>query len=550
MQQQLDGRYEILKPLGSGGFGKTYLARDLRIPGTPYCVVKQLHCVSQNPQDIQLAQELFQREAESLAKLGHHDRIPRLLAYFTEKEEFYLVEDYIEGRSLEDEIQTGQPWSEAAVINLVQGLLDVLAFVHSQGVIHRDIKPGNLIRRQSDGQIVLIDFGAIKQLEQVHPPHRTGTQIGTVGFMPPEQAQGKPRPNSDLYGIGMIGISAITGHPAIGLPDDPQTGEIVWQHLATVSHEFAQILNRLVRYHFQHRYQTVTEVQHDLQSISSQLVIPARAHPATESVPTQVASPIASQSPPTPPPVNRAAQQKKPKSTPWLLGISLAILIPILGGTASLFFNQRAQSTNSSQNTDINSKPCTAVVNGNIRSERTAYFGTQNVLQTGQGQSFEIGAKETRGGWLEIKLPSGQTAWTHLDVVSNEASLKTCLTQQNIALQTISDIPPPAQPKPKPRPLPSTTPEIEPSPPVEPQTPSSESPTSEEEKRPDNPDLLDGAKSPPTDESEPDIEETSAEPSEDPAEIESSTPSPSSPSEGEPESNSLTPDTTEAPPSE
>ena len=178
MPQQLDGRYEILKPLGTGGFGKTYLARDLRIPGTPYCVVKQLHCVSQKSDDKQLARELFQREAESLAKLGHHNQIPRLLAYFTENDEFYLVEDFIDGRSLEDEINPGQPWPEAAVMQLMKDVLEVLAFVHQQGVIHRDIKPGNLIRRHSDGKIVLIDFGAIKQIEQVSPQH-TGCLLYT-----------------------------------------------------------------------------------------------------------------------------------------------------------------------------------------------------------------------------------------------------------------------------------------------------------------------------------------------------------------------------------
>ena len=535
MQQRLDGRYEILKPLSSGGFGKTYLARDLRIPGTPYCVVKQLHCISHDPKDIQLAQQLFQREAESLAKLGHHDQIPRLLAYFTEKEEFYLVEDYIEGRSLEDEIKSGQPWSEAVVIDLVQGMLDVLAYVHSQGVIHRDIKPGNLIRRQSDGKIVLIDFGAIKQIEQVHPgqAHRTGTQIGTAGYMPPEQAQGKPRPNSDLYGIGIVGISALTGHPAIGLADDPQTGEIVWQHLAPVSPGFAQILNRMVRYHFQHRYQTVEEVQRDLASLSSNAAIPGKSHPVTESVPTQVASPAASQSNPSPttPPVS--SQPQKTKGPSWLLGISLAIFIPILGGAASLFFNQRAISTNraSSSTTDsATTGPCKAVVNGNIRSERTAYFGSQNVLQTGQGNSFEIGSKETRGGWIEIKLQSGQTAWTHLDVVSNESTLKRCLNQKNIALQTISDIPPPARPTPPPTPAPqpSASPDEKPDTPEDPKPgETSDSPNSEADDNPaESSSSTDGPETP-TENSRPlEIEETQAPPIEAIEDIESSTPGP------------------------
>ena len=169
MQQTLDGRYEIIQPLGSGGFGKTYLARDLRIPGHPKCVVKQLHCKSSKPKDIQLAQQLFQREAESLAQLGHHDQIPRLLAYFNENEEFYLVEDYIEGRSLNQEINTGQPWSETAASQLLDNVLEILSFVHGQNVIHRDIKPENLIRRNSDGRIVLVDGRAFRAAGVLHP---------------------------------------------------------------------------------------------------------------------------------------------------------------------------------------------------------------------------------------------------------------------------------------------------------------------------------------------------------------------------------------------
>jgi serine/threonine protein kinase, bacterial len=485
MQQPLDGRYEILKPLSSGGFGKTYLARDLRIPGTPICVVKQLHCVSRTPQDIQLAQQLFQREAESLAKLGHHDQIPRLLAYFTENDEFFLVEDYIEGRSIEDEIKPRQPWPESAVIDLVRGILDVLAYVHSQGVIHRDIKPANLIRRQSDGKIVLIDFGAIKQIEQVQPgqANHTGTQIGTAGFMPPEQAQGKPRPNSDIYGTGMVGISALTGQPAMGLPDDPQTGEIIWQHLAPVSPRLAQILERMVRYHFQHRYQTVAEVQQDLQALFANYPNPIASRPGTEAIPTQVVSPAASQSPPTPhhPAKNRAknrAKSRHPQSQgpSWLLGLGLAILIPVLGGAVSLLFNQGTtfldQQTRKEAAEAANKKPCNAIVNGNIRTDRTAYLGNQNIVQTGQGKSFEIGTKETRGGWIEILLASGQTAWTHLDVVSNESALRTCLKQKNITLQTIADIAPPSRPKTQPTPAPKVDPKPQP-----PETPTDTSET-------------------------------------------------------------------------
>ena len=472
MQQTLDGRYEILRPLGSGGFGKTYLARDLRIPGHPQCVVKQLHCKSSRPQEIQLAQQLFQREAESLAQLGHHDQIPRLLAYFNENEEFYLVEDYIEGRSLDQEIRAGQPWSEAAVTQFLESLLDILAFVHSQNVIHRDIKPENLIRRNSDGKIVLIDFGAIKQVQQAPiEGQRTGTQIGTAGFMPPEQAQGKPRPNSDIYGVGMVAIAAITGHPAYGLPDDPQTGEVVWQQFApSISPHLGQILSKMVRYHFQNRYQTVGDVLQDLRAGAAQPIAPPAAPiPAPNPIssqPTQVASPAGGYSAPNP---QSQQSPKQKKGSAWLLGLTLAILIPVIGGAAALLFSP-ANTVFKDDDSDAqeNSAPeiCKATVNGNIRSERTSSFGSSNILRSGQGQSFEIGKRETRGGWIEIKLPTGGTAWTHLDVVSNENALKECLSRQDIRLTQVSDILPPPPPSTTPRPLPSpsTTPTPSPTP--------------------------------------------------------------------------------------
>ncbi|HEY9598754.1 MAG TPA: serine/threonine-protein kinase, partial [Cyanophyceae cyanobacterium] len=160
----LGGRYKIISQLGSGGFGHTFLAQDLHLPGSPRCVVKQLKPKSREEENLKIARRLFDTEANVLARLGSHDQIPRLLAHFEENREFYLVLELIEGESLTHDIVSGQPWSEAEVKDLLQDVLQVLAFVHEQQVIHRDIKPSNLIRRHSDGRIVLIDFGAVKQV--------------------------------------------------------------------------------------------------------------------------------------------------------------------------------------------------------------------------------------------------------------------------------------------------------------------------------------------------------------------------------------------------
>ncbi|NET89803.1 MAG: protein kinase [Kamptonema sp. SIO1D9] len=260
----LAGHYRVLEKLGGGGFGQTYIAEDTHRPGNPHCVVKHLKPASNNPKVLETARKFFQKEAETLESLGNHDRIPRLLAYFEENEQFYLVQEYIEGHTLAKELTPNQPWEESKVIALLQEILPILDFIHTQGVIHRDLKPDNLIRRSSDDKLVLIDFGAIKQLR-----NQTITEsgelsvtvaIGTPGYMPTEQTRGTPRPNSDLYALGMICIQALTGKMPVFLPEDPDTGEILWQNLVTASPNLISILTKMVRYHFKDRYQSASEV--------------------------------------------------------------------------------------------------------------------------------------------------------------------------------------------------------------------------------------------------------------------------------------------------
>ncbi|PSB54636.1 serine/threonine protein kinase, partial [filamentous cyanobacterium CCP1] len=209
----VDRRYEIVKVLGKGAFGQTFLARDMKRPGHPYCVIKQLHYFSNNPKAIEHARRLFKKEAEILEKLGHHEQIPTLLADLEDGQEFYLVEQFVPGQSLASEIGAGMPWTEEQVIQLLAEVLNVLAFVHSQGVIHRDLKPGNLMRRESDGKIILIDFGAVKELgTQIAQGQNAPTiAIGTPGYMAFEQFNGQPQFNSDIYALGVTAIQALLG---------------------------------------------------------------------------------------------------------------------------------------------------------------------------------------------------------------------------------------------------------------------------------------------------------------------------------------------------
>ncbi|BAC89493.1 serine/threonine-protein kinase [Gloeobacter violaceus] len=271
----LDGRYKILQILGAGGFSQTYLALDTRRPSSPTCVVKHLKPTSENPGSLQIARRLFRSEAETLERIGHHDQIPRLLAYFEEDEEFYLVQEFIEGHVLATELQPDAPMGEARVAAMLQDVLSTLAFVHSQGVIHRDVKPDNLIRRSSDGKLVLVDFGAVKTVwsrPAALPGGQrggtvAGTIIGTPGYMSTEQGRGKPRPSSDIYALGMIGIQALTGLNPMELPEDSRTGEPLWQDNAQASPGLCAILSKMVSYHFKDRYQTAHEALEALQHL-------------------------------------------------------------------------------------------------------------------------------------------------------------------------------------------------------------------------------------------------------------------------------------------
>ncbi len=260
----LGGRYRLLQPLGAGGFGQTFQAQDLHLPGHPLCVVKQLQPQVASLEELQVARRLFDTEAQVLYRLGSHPQIPGLLAHFEEDQEFYLAQEYIQGHSLAQELQPGVPWSEAQVVTFLGDLLGILAFVHGAGVIHRDIKPNNLIRRASDNRLVLIDFGAVKQVSaqptalRSHLSHTIS--IGTQGYMPNEQLAGRPQFSSDIYAVGVLGIQALTGCDPTQFEPDPYSGELAWQRYAPKAHPaLLAILERMVRYDFRTRYATASD---------------------------------------------------------------------------------------------------------------------------------------------------------------------------------------------------------------------------------------------------------------------------------------------------
>ncbi|PAX60182.1 tetratricopeptide repeat protein [Brunnivagina elsteri] len=275
----LVGRYQIISNLGGGGFGETYIACDTQLPGTPQCVVKKLKPQSNDPETLQTARRLFNTEAQVLYQLGNCDRqsltasmcrIPQLLAYFEENQEFYLVQEFIEGNDLSNELIPGKVFSQEEVILFLQEILEILEFVHQKQVIHRDINPRNILRRKLDNKLVLIDFGAVKQITTNivnYQSQKFTVAIGTPGYIPSEQAMGNPKLSSDIYGIGIIAIQALTGLSPEQFEHDIDTNEITWQQ-ANVTPEFAKIIDKMVQYDFRDRFPSAREALQALKGLS------------------------------------------------------------------------------------------------------------------------------------------------------------------------------------------------------------------------------------------------------------------------------------------
>ncbi len=268
-------RYRAVKPLGRGGFGRTFLALDEDKPSKPRCAIKQFFPLSQGTSSAEKAAELFNREAARLDELGKHPQIPELLAHFQQERYQYLVQEFIEGQNLEQELARNGAFSESQIRSLLNDLLPVLQFVHSRSVIHRDIKPPNIIRRRSSttpisysyptltGELVLVDFGAAKVVESAF---QTGTVIGSPEFVAPEQIRGQAVFASDLYSLGVTCIYLLTQVSPFDLFDINQ--DIwVWRDFlkVPVDPELSRILDKMLAPSLSRRYKSVAEVIQDLQ---------------------------------------------------------------------------------------------------------------------------------------------------------------------------------------------------------------------------------------------------------------------------------------------
>jgi serine/threonine protein kinase len=275
--------YSIIKRLGNGGFGETFLAINTLLPSRPQCVVKKLMPVSNEPHLQELIQERFEKEGKVLESLGEYSNglIPKLYAYFREDGDFYLVQEYISGQTLLERVRANGPLPEIKVRQLLTDILPTLTYVHNRGMVHRDIKPENIILREGTDKPVLIDFGAVKETMGTFATMSGNTGrsivIGTPGYMPAEQVSGRPMFVSDIYALGLTAIYLLTGRNPGDIETDPASGNFIWQCYApNVSPQMVNILNIATNPLPQARYSSADEM---LRSLSGAF-IPSPINPA------------------------------------------------------------------------------------------------------------------------------------------------------------------------------------------------------------------------------------------------------------------------------
>ena len=298
----LNNRYQILQTLGGGGFGETFLAEDTQMPSRRHCVIKQLKPIIDNPKIYELVQERFQREAATLEDLGeHNNQIPRLYAYFQSDSKFYLVQEWIEGDTLTALVKKQGLFSESAVRNILLSLLPVIEYIHNKRIIHRDIKPDNIILRYRDGKPVLIDFGAVREIMGTTISSQGASNnsivIGTPGYMSSEQAMGRPSYASDIYSLGVTAVFLLTGKQPQELEVDSHRGSIIWHKFArNISPTIKAVIDTATAYHPRDRYTSpkdmfdallsgnVSRMDTDIQAVSSTVTYNApTANAPTES---------------------------------------------------------------------------------------------------------------------------------------------------------------------------------------------------------------------------------------------------------------------------
>ncbi|MEB3337031.1 MAG: bifunctional serine/threonine-protein kinase/formylglycine-generating enzyme family protein [Leptolyngbyaceae bacterium] len=260
----LKERYRALRPIGKGGFGRTFVAVDEDKPSKPRCVIKQFFYQDQNSGNVQQAAKLFETEAIRLEELGEHPQIPRLLAHSRQDNQQYLVQEFIDGQNLEEELKATGVFSPVQIRKLLLDLLPVLKFVHDNQVVHRDIKPANLMHRRSDHQLFLVDFGASRFVTETVLA-KTGTKIYSLGFAAPEQERGKATFASDLYSLGVTCITLLTRiHPWDLFDSSEDTWAWRQKLKSPISDGLGRVIDKMLERATSRRYRSAEEILEDL----------------------------------------------------------------------------------------------------------------------------------------------------------------------------------------------------------------------------------------------------------------------------------------------
>lgn len=273
MRKLLGGQYQFIQVLGSSDLGCTYLAADVRISGHPKCVVKRHPLDKTNPRSRQIMLNLLHQKAKILEELTQHDRIPAILNYFSDREAFYLVQEFVPGHPLSTEMQPGYCLPERQGIYFLEEMLKILDFAHKHGAIHRSIKPSNIIRRHLDGKLLLVDFALVQEIS-TPDSEKQGIEAKNLIYIPLEQKAGQIQSNSDLYALGMILIQALTGLSAEDLAVRKRaveakydSCEVFWPRSLRLQPQLRQILNKMVHPDYTQRYPNAAAVLADLEAL-------------------------------------------------------------------------------------------------------------------------------------------------------------------------------------------------------------------------------------------------------------------------------------------
>ncbi|WP_008318412.1 tetratricopeptide repeat protein [Leptolyngbya sp. PCC 6406] len=400
----LGGRYQFIQMLGVGSGSQTLLVADLHHPGHPKCVVKQIQLPTRNPTTLRFILSLLKKKIEVLEVLGHHRQVPNTFAFFEDHQHFYLVQEFVPGRSLNHELDPGHPWQEQDVLAFLRGVLEVLVFLQEHGVIHGNLKPSNIIRHQGDRRLVLLDFSLLKELGR----EVSGREIVENGklpkdwvYVPLEQRRGQPRFCTDHYALGMIALQALTGLPVEDLPDaeHPDLQQALTARLQDVSGldpKVAGVLAGMLHPDPDRRYQKAIAVLADLNRRATSADAPQVTLDSSEVAMTAPETDIPITSPP-------------PRHWRWALG-GIALLT-LVGGLLALGLPQRwsvARSLRAAQTAEQAGETETAIAhydaalarmpqNAQALTERgmlNAQRGQSNAALADLTQALEINPKQ------------------------------------------------------------------------------------------------------------------------------------------------------------